>query len=99
MAKVISNEFYDGEEPKFRDYYGLVNPPNFEEWGHFSQVVWKDTESVGCATVHCPGGLGNVGGDVPPYFTVCNYKGPGNVAGRYAENIGRPLGHPTVRIG
>lgn len=49
----------------------------FEKWGHFSQIVWKGTTHVGCYTAHCPNGLGNVGSDVSPYFTVCNYKNPG----------------------
>lgn len=56
--------------------YGETNPSfaDFENWGHFSQIVWKDTTGVGCAVVDCgTGGLANVGSDVPPYFTVCNY--------------------------
>lgn len=47
---------------------------NFEKWGHFSQVVWKGTKSVGCATVDCrKQGLKNW--PYPnAYFTVCNYE-------------------------
>ncbi|KAI3715943.1 hypothetical protein L6452_22936 [Arctium lappa] len=40
--------------------------------GHYTQVVWKDTERIGCARVLCD----------PPnetsYFVVCNYDPPGN---------------------
>lgn len=98
IAKVISNMFYNNELAAFGDQYGAANPSGFEKWGHFSQVVWKKTSEVGCHTCDCSkkGGLTNVGGGVPPYFTVCNYKAPGNVGGQYAQNVGRPLGRPTI---
>ena len=59
--------------------YGNNNPDmtNFEKWGHYSQIVWKSTTSVGCATQYCPNGLANTGSGVSPYFTVCNYSPPG----------------------
>lgn len=100
VAKIITNEFYNGEEPWFQGLYGLAQPPmtNFEHWGHFSQVVWNNSQTVGCATVKCPNGVKNVGSNVLPYFTVCNYKPPGNFQGQYGKNIGKPLGHPTVTI-
>lgn len=59
-------------------YGSEPNMAQFEQWGHFSQIVWKDTKTVGCATVHCPNGLANTGSTVSPYFTVCNYGPPGN---------------------
>ena len=98
ISKVISNMFYNHEEPYFNGQYGNPHPTGFEKWGHFSQVVWKKTSQVGCHTCDCSskGGLKNTGGNVKPYFTVCNYAGPGNIAGQYAVNIGKPLGHPTV---
>ncbi|KAF2220137.1 hypothetical protein BDZ85DRAFT_267238 [Elsinoe ampelina] len=66
----------------------------FSQWGHFTQVVWKDSTKVGCATWRCKSvkdGAGNpmssaYGGDV----TYCNYQGPGNYGGEYANNVGRP---------
>lgn len=82
VSAVISDLFYNGEF----DLYGLntfgKNPDmsNFEGWGHLTQIVWKGTKKVGCATVHCPNGLGNTGSTTPPYFTVCNYSPPGNYA-------------------
>ena len=101
VSAVITNLFYNGEVNWYDSLYGEAQPDmtNFEHWGHFSQIVWKDTSHVGCATKHCPGGLGNVGSDVAPYFTVCNYKSPGNFADEYGKNIGRPLGYPTVHAG
>ena len=99
IKTTISGLWYNDEFGNFPGY-GIANPPlgNFEHWGHFSQIVWKATTTVGCWTQYCPNGLGNVGSDVAPYFTVCNYKPPGNVAGAYAKNIGKPKGEPTVTI-
>ncbi|KAF2858475.1 pathogenesis-related protein precursor, partial [Piedraia hortae CBS 480.64] len=95
---VITNLFYNSEVSAFDGNYGQANPSsNFESWGHFTQVVWKASGQVGCATQDCSSqGLANAGGGVPAFFTVCNYKSPGNFAGEYDKNVGRPLGHPTV---
>lgn len=52
---------------------------------------------MGCATVDCSAsGLGGVGSNVPPYFTVCNYFPAGNMGGGYGANIGQSLNKPTV---
>lgn len=116
VSYIISDLFYNSEAPAFNGLYGQAQPSysNFGAWGHFSQIVWKSTTRVGCATYACPGGLANVGPSVPKYFTVCNYKSPGksptlvpeeetntdtltgNYGGQYADNVGRPLGKPTV---
>lgn len=48
---------------------------DFESWGHFSQVVWKGSERVGCATVYCEDGV--TGFPSTPWNTICNYGGPG----------------------
>ena len=53
--------------------YGKDNPDmtNFEGWGHFSQVVWVGSETVGCASQYCdPGTIYDKMGSV---LTVCNY--------------------------
>ncbi|EME47364.1 hypothetical protein DOTSEDRAFT_69335 [Dothistroma septosporum NZE10] len=98
ISAIITDLFYNGEEPYFADQYGKDDPDmtNFELFGHFTQIVWKDTISVGCATVQCPNGLANTGDGVEPVFTVCNYKNPGNYAGEYGANVLQPLGHPTA---
>lgn len=35
--------------------YGKNSPnmTDFENWGHYTQVVWSETESVGCYTSTC----------------------------------------------
>jgi len=91
---------YNGEIGWFPLPYGQAQPDmtNFESWGHFSQIVWKSTTQVGCATQYCPNGLANTGGDVSPYFTVCNYSPPGNFEGEYGANVMQPNGGPTVTV-
>lgn len=99
ISAVITDLFYNGEVNYFDGLYGEANPDmtNFESWGHFSQIVWKGTTEVGCATYDCSSsGLANTGEYVSPYFTVCNYGPPGNYAGEYADNIGDSLNQATV---
>jgi len=97
ISAIITDLFYNGEVGWFDDLYGKDQPDmtNFEHWGHFSQIVWKGTTSVGCATQVC-GKLQNVGNDVSPVFTVCNYDPPGNYANEYATNIGTPKKQATA---
>ena len=72
---------------------------NFENWGHYSQIMWAGTTGVGCATVDCSSsGLANAGSDVSPWFTVCNYSPAGNVAGGYGANIMAPGNMPSVTV-
>lgn len=89
VSAVITELFYNGEVSFYDGLYAsdptdpnASDPPmtNFHEWGHFSQMVWVDTTEVGCATVDCSSqNLANTGGNVPPYFTVCNYKKQGTL--------------------
>jgi hypothetical protein len=75
---MITNLMYNDEFGYFDGLYGQANPnmAYFEKWGHFSQIVWKGSVSVGCATVVC-NSLGNVDSSAPSPFTVCNYYPPG----------------------
>lgn len=80
ISAVITDLFYNGEEPLFTPQYGRDDPDmdGFPSWGHFTQMVWCGTTEVGCYTADCSAhGLGNTGSGVAPYFTVCNYKNPG----------------------
>ncbi|GAV89278.1 CAP domain-containing protein, partial [Cephalotus follicularis] len=44
-----------------------------EECGHYTQIVWRKTQRIGCARVTCFGGRG--------VFMTCNYDPPGNYIG------------------
>ncbi|KAM3413774.1 hypothetical protein BST61_g10458 [Cercospora zeina] len=101
VSAVITDMWYNSEVTKY-PAFGR-NPTEaemegFSVWGHFTQLVWKNSTLLGCATSDCStrGGLQNTGGGVMPYFTVCNYKTVGNYAGQYADQVGSPLGQPTV---
>ncbi|KAI4716122.1 PR-1-like protein [Aureobasidium sp. EXF-10727] len=98
ITAIITELFYNSEVGYFKNLYGQAQPDmtNFGNWGHFSQIVWKGTSKVGCATQYCPKGLANAGPYTPPYFTVCNYGPPGNYLGEFDVNVGKSLNRPTV---
>ncbi|KIX99479.1 uncharacterized protein Z520_05055 [Fonsecaea multimorphosa CBS 102226] len=98
IPAMITDEMYNGEINFYPAYGVEPDMTNFEKWGHYSQIVWKSTTSVGCATQYCPNGLANTGSDVSPYFTVCNYSPPGNFGGEYAANVLQPGDMPTVTL-
>lgn len=80
LGNSISNDWYKPEEPLFANTYkayGKANPVETEAGGqflHFTQIVWKATTKVGCATTYC--GSSMFAGSLN-WFTVCNYASPG----------------------
>lgn len=60
-----------------------------KETGHFSQLVWRETTSVGCARFECNGETadGDEENAAPGWYVVCEYYPPGNVQGRFDENV------------
>jgi len=87
IAAIIAGEWYS-EASAYGSFYGLTNPPDSPDTGHFTQLVWKDTTDIGCATQDCRGvpGLDN-------YFVVCNYATAGNFGGKFNTQVLPPLGH------
>lgn len=66
--------------------YNFDDPSYSESTGHFTQLVWKSSTTVGCGYKNCGNGYG--------YYVVCNYQPAGNViwAGSdkyqlFAENV------------
>lgn len=60
-----------------RDMYDFGASVGFsKETGHFTQLVWKETSSMGCAAVDCSG-KNNLKG----HIVVCEYWPPGNMVG------------------
>lgn len=50
--------------------------------GHYTQVVWRDTQRVGCAVQQC-GTFTNLGSAWDNgYIVVCNYSPGGNISGQ-----------------
>ncbi|NUP05461.1 MAG: hypothetical protein HOW73_05300 [Polyangiaceae bacterium] len=45
--------------------------------GHFTQLVWKGSEKLGCGTVTCK----------DKRIWVCNYDPPGNMEGAFRKNV------------
>jgi uncharacterized protein YkwD len=63
-----------------------------EATGHFTQLVWKDTTSVGCAAVDCHDVSGS---NIQGVFLVCEYWPAGNIVGEndkfFEENVGQQV--------
>ncbi|KAK2787523.1 hypothetical protein FQN51_003154 [Onygenales sp. PD_10] len=86
VGKLLTNMMYNDEAELFSAFYGMSDPDmsQFKSWGHFTQMVWKSTKTVGCATYNCNNDIN--------HFTVCNYGPPGNYGGEYAKNVLKPRG-------
>lgn len=61
-----------------RDKYNFGKPGFTEATGHFTQLVWKNTTTIGCERTLC----GTKG-----WFVACEYWPRGNVQGQYAEEV------------
>ncbi|EJD33203.1 PR-1-like protein [Auricularia subglabra TFB-10046 SS5] len=57
--------------------------PSNPQASHWTQVVWKSSNQVGCAVQRCTGIFGS---SVANYF-VCEYSPQGNFIGRFPENV------------
>ena len=73
-----------------KPWYEEIKDYDFNDWkqsrgkiGHFTQVVWKSTEKVGCAQAYSEGSK--------RLYTVCNYSPPGNYINRYQQNVLIPM--------
>lgn len=75
---------YDSAEDAIKAWYDEYKSYNFksgqfsEGTGHFTQMVWKSSEQIGCADVDC-GSKGK--------FMACEYFPRGNVAGQFVDNV------------
>lgn len=51
--------------------YDFSNPSFSTATGHFTQMVWKATNQIGCANVTCP--MGTISQTLDMDFVVCEY--------------------------
>lgn len=51
--------------------YDFDHPSPYINTSHFTQIVWKDTSSIGCGFSFCP--------NINYYIYVCEYEPSGNV--------------------
>ncbi|KAK7936096.1 hypothetical protein PG985_001591 [Apiospora marii] len=58
-----------------------------ESTGHFTQLVWKDTTSVGCGARMCGGDGRDGSGNARGWYLVCEYWPRGNVIGRFTAEV------------
>lgn len=63
-------------------YYDFGRPGFSPLTGHFTQMVWVKTKSIGCGAKYCP--------QNDMRIVVCRYYPPGNVLNEFKQNVLRP---------
>lgn len=61
-----------------KEYYQYETSSCAGVCGHYTQIVWRNTQYVGCATASCPNGYD----DRNTQLWVCNYHPAGNIIDR-----------------
>uniref|UniRef100_A0A8D8R681 Golgi-associated plant pathogenesis-related protein 1 n=1 Tax=Cacopsylla melanoneura TaxID=428564 RepID=A0A8D8R681_9HEMI len=54
---------------------------DLKNWGHFTQLVWKSSRQLGMGIARKKGYI----------LIVANYKPAGNVVGKFAKNVNKPM--------
>ena len=68
------------------DNYNYKNPNPGDSTGHFTQLVWQNTTTVGCGASYC---RNNADNGANGWFLVCEYDPAGNVKGAYKDQVSR----------
>jgi pathogenesis-related protein 1 len=69
---LTASQSWQSEAAEYR--YRALSASNSARTGHYTQMVWRDTERMGMGQATCPDGA---------VIIVANYDPPGNVIGRY----------------
>ncbi|EPE08719.1 scp-like extracellular protein [Ophiostoma piceae UAMH 11346] len=80
-----------------RREYNFKNPGFTEETGHFSQLVWKTSVTVGCGRRLCGGKA--QGEKSTGWFLACEYWPRGNIIGQFAEEVQKQAAQATGGAG
>lgn len=92
-AAFFTHMYYQ-EYEIFGPYWGAESVPvdgaNAPNILHFTQMVWKDTYSVGCAVSECTSNT--------QLLTFCNYRSRGNIAGEYGDQVTTFISSPHPPI-
>ncbi|KAH9377661.1 hypothetical protein HPB48_011371 [Haemaphysalis longicornis] len=72
------------------EFHQLVDAPV----GHFTQVVWASTRYVGCGSTTFT--VKNASKGMTRFY-VCDYAGPGNIAGKRVYLPGKPCSQMSAR--
>lgn len=75
-------------EARWTGGYDWDRPGYSPDTGTFTQVVWKDTDVLGCGRASGR----PEGGESLQTFIVCSYGPAGNSIGRFRQNVGEPVG-------
>lgn len=79
----IAKEAVDSWYEEATKNYDFANPEINGDTGHFTQVVWKKTRSLGCAQSVCDNDTMNL--------VVCRYWPPGNDIDALDKNVMKPV--------
>lgn len=58
--------------------YNYASPGFSYNTGHFTQVIWKNSQRLGCALGNCPNMMN---------LWICQYDPPGNYRGQFQANV------------
>lgn len=100
VTAAITEAWYKNEFSAAVPWFGIASLPISLLGGveDLTQLLWKGTTRVGCASVDCGARMrgGGATGSSNKY-TVCNYAAAGNIGGLFAINVGRPIS--TTNLG
>lgn len=69
--------------------YNFDRPTGFSmSTGHFTQLVWKNTNSVGCGRVDCDNSATD---GASGWLVVCEYWPAGNVIGDFKNQVQKQI--------